>query len=95
MPINRTFAPRRIVPSSRRAARWLREGKPVRNADLWATLLDLCDRHSVTVRWVRGHAGHAENERCHVLATQALQRGGWPPDEGYERAAKRGLLDDA
>ncbi len=91
MPINRTFAPRRIVPSSWRAARWVREGKPVPNADLWPVLLDLCDRHGVTVRWVRGHE---ENERCHVLATEALQRGGWPRDEGYERAAGRGLFDD-
>ena len=79
-----------------RAAKWLRAGKPVPNADLWAILLDLCDKRSATVRWVRGHAGPAENERCHTLATKALQRGGWPADEGYERerAAGRGLLDD-
>ncbi|MBI5878115.1 MAG: viroplasmin family protein [Chloroflexi bacterium] len=74
-----------------RAAKWLRESKRVPNADLWAVLLGLSEQKHVSVRWVRGHAGHAENERCHTLATQALQRGGWPADEGYEREREAGL----
>ena len=38
------------------------------NPDLWETLLDLLDVHDVTFRWVKGHAGHPENERCDELA---------------------------
>lgn len=42
--------------------------KPALNADLWETLLDLCKTHDVTFNWVKGHAGHPENERCDRLA---------------------------
>jgi ribonuclease HI len=56
------------------------------NPDLWAQLLALCDGHDVTFRWLRGHAGHAENERCHDLAQQAMQRPDLPPDTPYEQA---------
>ena len=38
------------------------------NPDLWEILLDLCDKHEVKVVWVKGHAGHPENERCDSLA---------------------------
>ena len=34
-----------------------------KNPDLWQQLLDLCNHHQVTFRWVKGHAGHPENER--------------------------------
>ena len=37
------------------------------NPDLWGTLLDLCAQHEVEFRWVRGHAGDVENERCDRL----------------------------
>jgi ribonuclease HI len=43
----------------------------IRNLDLWQKLDELLQRHTVTARWVRGHVGHAENERCDVLATAA------------------------
>ena len=43
--------------------------KPALNADLWEKLLVLLDKHKVTFRWIRGHSGHSENERCDVLAT--------------------------
>lgn len=43
--------------------------KPALNSDLWQELLDLLDRHEVTFNWVKGHAGHPENERCDTLAT--------------------------
>ncbi|MEE1330515.1 MAG: ribonuclease HI [Acutalibacteraceae bacterium] len=42
--------------------------KPALNSDLWERLLSLSDIHSVTVEWVKGHAGHPENERCDRLA---------------------------
>ena len=55
-----------------RANNWMRTKKEAaENADLWAQLLDLCDKHRVRFVWVRGHAGHLENERCDELATRA------------------------
>ena len=50
---------------------WVKsDKKPALNAELWDQLLTLIDRHKVTFRWIRGHAGHPENERCDKLATQ-------------------------
>ena len=60
---------------------WLRRGwknaqrQPVANRDLWEQLLALSSRHQVEWRWVRGHAGHAENERCDALARAAITAG--------------------
>ena len=54
------------------------------NPDLWDQLLDLCSRHDVTFRWVRGHAGIRENERCDQLATEAAVQPILPIDAGYE-----------
>lgn len=45
--------------------------KPVKNADLWQALLEAVRRHKVDWRWVRGHAGHPENERADQLASEA------------------------
>lgn len=42
--------------------------KPALNPDLWEKLLDLIKEHNVTIKWVKGHAGHPENERCDQLA---------------------------
>ncbi|MCE2404981.1 MAG: ribonuclease HI [Dehalococcoidia bacterium] len=68
-----------------RANGW-RRGKDAKalNPDLWERLLALCDRHDVRFRWVRGHAGNPENERCDQLATGAARRPGLPVDTGYE-----------
>lgn len=55
------------------------------NTDLWGRLLDLCRTHDVTLEWIRGHAGHAENERCDALAVAAANAADLPADEGYER----------
>ena len=54
------------------------------NPDLWGRLLDLCYKHEVEFRWVRGHAGDRENERCDQLAVQAAHGGDLPVDDGYE-----------
>ena len=52
-----------------RANGWMRNKKdPALNPDLWGRLLDLLDQHEVTFVWVKGHAGHPENERCDALA---------------------------
>ena len=42
--------------------------KPALNPDLWERLLELLKIHNVTINWVKGHAGHPENERCDKLA---------------------------
>ena len=42
--------------------------KPALNPDLWERLLELLKVHNVTINWVKGHAGHPENERCDQLA---------------------------
>ncbi len=42
--------------------------KPALNPDLWEQLLELLKIHEVTIDWVKGHAGHIENERCDKLA---------------------------
>jgi len=56
--------------------------QPVQNQDLWKRLLPLIGAHKVTWRWVRGHSGHAENERCDVLARSAASGTGLQRDEG-------------
>ena len=45
--------------------------KPVKNIDLWKRLLKAKEPHRVEFVWVKGHAGHPENERCDKLATSA------------------------
>ena len=60
---------------------WVRRGwknaqkKPVANRDLWERLLELAGQHQVEWHWVRGHDGHAENERCDALAKAAIEVG--------------------
>ena len=44
------------------------DGKPALNTDLWERLLGLLATHEVEFAWIKGHAGHAENERCDALA---------------------------
>lgn len=56
---------------------WIKKGwkrgknEPVKNVDLWKRLLEAMKPHEVTFIWVKGHAGHAQNERCDYLATSA------------------------
>ncbi len=48
---------------------WIKsDKKPALNVDLWEQLLPLLEKHTVTFNWVKGHAGHPENERCDELA---------------------------
>ena len=49
------------------------DNKPVKNADLWQELDALARNHKVTWHWVKGHAGHPENERADELARQGLK----------------------
>lgn len=67
-----------------RAKGWKRaESQPAINADLWARLLDLCEKHHVVFEWVRGHAGHPQNERCDRLSVQAAKGTSLLDDTGY------------
>jgi ribonuclease HI len=54
------------------------------NPDLWERLLQQCDRHQVRFKWLRGHAGHPENERCDELARAAALGPGPEVDQIYE-----------
>lgn len=58
-----------------RAKGWIKgDKKPALNPDLWGRLLDLTEKHKVSFVWVRGHAGHPENERCDELAVAEYQK---------------------
>lgn len=60
--------------------KWKRNGwktaakEPVKNKELWEALDALIAKHHVTWKWTRGHAGHTENERCDVLASETRMR---------------------
>jgi ribonuclease HI len=59
-------------------AGWKKKGwrnaakQPIKNQDLWQQLDAECQRHQIEWRWVRGHTGHAENERADQLANQGV-----------------------
>ena len=72
---------------------WTRgKKKLLKNADLWQRLLKSTQDHDITWQWVKGHAGHPENERCDELAVAAASRDGSPPDEGYLPESVEGEL---
>jgi ribonuclease HI len=63
---------------------WINSAKkPVKNKDLWVRLIPLLDKHEVVFHWLKGHAGHAENERCDILARTRAESGPWQEDTGY------------
>jgi ribonuclease HI len=66
-----------------KAKEWKRKNDPVLNADLWARLLEAIAQHEVVFKWIRGHNGHPENERCDRLADAALNGANLIEDEGY------------
>jgi ribonuclease HI len=59
---------------------WRRNGwktaakKPVKNAELWQRLWEAAQRHEISWHWVKGHAGHPENERADALACAEAER---------------------
>jgi ribonuclease HI len=58
-------------------SRYVAEGAPrverqLRNRDLWSRLAELLRTHTVRWEWVKGHAGHVENERCDHFARAAI-----------------------
>ena len=66
---------RRAGPTKWRANGCMRNAKdPALNPDLWEKLLDLLEKHEVTFVWVKGHAGHPENERCDQLGRAGVAK---------------------
>ncbi len=69
---------------------WVRKGfVKVKNPDLWMRFVPLLRKHRVAFHWIKGHAGHPENERCDRLAVAAgggaaAQGVQLPPDPGYK-----------
>ena len=60
--------------------RWVKKGgltaakQPVKNKDIWLELNKLNKIHKISWKWVRGHQGHVENERCDLLANMAVDK---------------------
>jgi len=64
--------------------KWIAKNwKKVKNPDLWQRFLPLYRSHRVSFHWLKGHAGHPENERCDRLAVAAYSQPGLPEDAGY------------
>ncbi len=64
---------------------WKRnKNSPAINSDLWDRLLNAISKHNVEFNWVKGHAGHRENERCDTLANIGLNSEELIEDVGYE-----------
>ena len=62
------------------AAGWKKNGwrkadkKPALNPDLWDELLNLNDKHTIKIQWIKGHASHPENEKCDRMAVAESQK---------------------
>ena len=82
------------VESWKKKQWWHSRTERVPNRDLWERLSALCEKHQVEFRWVKGHAGVLENERCDQLAMAALRQPNLPADEGYENKAEGEVRPD-
>ncbi|NQV42824.1 MAG: ribonuclease HI [Candidatus Marinimicrobia bacterium] len=60
------------------------DGKRPENVDLWEVLIALLEKHRVDFRWVKGHAGNTENERCDALVAEARMSKNLLIDTGYK-----------
>lgn len=64
---------------------WQKKGfKKKANVDLWQAFIPLFNKHNIKFKWVKGHAGIPENERCDELAVAAAESGNLKVDQGYE-----------
>jgi len=69
---------------------WLQKGfKDKKNKDLWLRYLDVAKSHNIKFIWVRGHAGHKENERCDELAVAAYKQPNLGIDSVFEMEAAK------
>lgn len=66
---------------------WQKKGfKGKKNPDLWQRFLELYKKHKIRFKWIKGHAGHIENERCDQLAVNAACQENLIEDTGYSPA---------
>jgi ribonuclease HI len=64
---------------------WLKKGfKGKKNEDLWRRFIEVYKKHRVKFKWVKGHAGNTENEKCDVLAVTSAEGPDLAIDHGYE-----------
>jgi len=80
------YLPNGITESLRRwkTNRWRTiERKPVKNDDLWRQLDEVASQHTIHWQWLKGHAGHEDNERCDQLANEEIRkiRRNYTPDK--------------
>ena len=79
------------------AKRWrskgwvVKSGDKAKNIDLWIRLLAVLEEHEVRFEWVKGHAGHPENERCDELSVEASKGTDLAEDTGYVGQSVSGL----
>jgi ribonuclease HI len=73
---------------------WLKKGFAGKaNEDLWRRFLKVYEKHNVKFKWIKGHNGHPENERCDALAVAASKnKESHLIDEGFEQAQSSNLL---
>jgi len=65
--------------------KWRKKGfKGKKNSDLWEQFIGLYQLYKIKFVWIKGHAGHPENERCDELAVQSAEGDNLKTDEGYE-----------
>jgi len=68
---------------------WVKKGfKGKKNEDLWRRFIKVYQKHKVKLHWIKGHAGHPENERCDELAVEAANSGRLLVDQGFESQDK-------
>jgi ribonuclease HI len=73
---------------------WIQTGfKKKKNPDLWMRYVRASEGFQLSFQWVKGHAGHPENERCDVLAVQAALGTSLDVDTYFENNQQNGLLD--
>jgi ribonuclease HI len=72
---------------------WQKKGfKGKKNPDLWRQYIPLHLKYKPKFKWLKGHAGHPENERCDQLAVTAAEKPNLPADKGYEHPEEGSLF---
>lgn len=72
---------------------WVKKGfAKVKNSDLWKRFYPLYKLHNPTFHWIKGHAGHPENELCDQLAVKAATSENLETDEGFESLSQESLF---
>ena len=75
-----------------RSRGWMRtKTESAENVDLWEELFQLCCKHKATFKWIKGHSGNPENERCDQLARQNALKSNLPPDTAYEKGKTKAM----